>query len=58
MVTLRDGTDVTESLHDLSMGTYLIIRRWDGATMNAIWDGHKLASPKKAKGTFRGVIIF
>ena len=47
MVTLKDGSDVTESLHDLPVGTALIVRRADGATMNAMWDGERLASPKK-----------
>ena len=47
MVTLKDGSDVTESLHDLPVGTGLIVRRADGATMNAMWDGERLASPKK-----------
>ena len=47
MVTLLDGTDVTEGLHDLPVGTLLIVRRADGATMDAMWNGEKLASPKK-----------
>ena len=51
MVTLLDGTDVTEGLHDLPVGTLLVVRRVDGATMDAMWDGEKLTSPKK--GTIR-----
>ena len=47
MVTLKDGRDVTESLHDLPVGTALIVRRADGATMDAMWDGERLASPRK-----------
>ena len=48
-MTLKNGHDVTECLYDLPVGTPLIVHRSDGATMNAMWDGDKLTSPKKGK---------
>ena len=48
-ILLNNGKDVTKNLCELPPGTCVIIRREDGESLKALWDGERVTIKSKCK---------